>query len=97
MMQVHEVAEEQDKEAERVLRPLRRYMWSQPLDTEFSRRVNHATSVIQCGGDSYLYSVGGYHEQDVDREGFEAVMAEEDGHYFSTGPIDIQCLNIGKP
>ena len=72
--------------------PLRRHVWSQYIDTGFSCRVNHATSMIQCGGNNYLYSVGGYHEDDTNR-----ILAAKKKVYFKTGPIDMQCLDIGKP
>lgn len=84
--------------------PLRRYVWSQHHDVGFCSRVNHATTVVQCDGTNYLYSVGGFHKEapEVETLAQKKVPAgeappTEEHHHFNTGPIDIQRLNIGKP
>jgi hypothetical protein len=74
--------------------PIRRFVWSQYLQSGFPNRVNHATAVCRASdGRDYMYSIGGFHSSDEERA---ARLISEEIPHFHTGPIDIHKLDIAS-
>ena len=73
----------------------RRFFWSCYKDSGFPHRVNHAVaSYSDTCGNSYMYSVGGYHADDDQRTVLQADSIG--GPFFRRSPIDVHCMDIGK-
>ena len=74
----------------------RQFFWTCYRESGFPNRVNHAVaSHRDADGSYYLYSVGGYHADDDERTVVQADTAG--GPFFRSSPIDIHCLDVGKP
>ncbi|KAL5474818.1 hypothetical protein EMCRGX_G026835 [Ephydatia muelleri] len=72
----------------------RRFFWSCYKDSGFPHRVNHAVAAYSDAcGNSYMYSVGGYHADDDQRTVLQADSIG--GPFFRRSPIDIHCMDIG--
>lgn len=74
---------------------VRRFVWSKYEESGFPSRVNHATVTCLNANDSreYVYSIGGFHSSDQERE---QRLMEDNPPEFHTGPIDIHCMDMGK-
>ena len=76
--------------------PVKRFVWTKYEDTGFPSRVNHATVACKgVGGRNYIYSIGGFHSSDEERER-RLIEQPDDSPYFKTGPIDVYCMDVGK-
>ena len=83
------VPEKKDEDCER------RFFWSCYKDSGFPHRVNHAVaSCTDACGNSYMYSVGGYHADDDQRTVLQADSIG--GPFFKRSPIDVHSMDVGK-
>ena len=74
--------------------PVRKFVWSKYEDSGFPSRVNHATASCRgSDGRDYVYSIGGFHSSDEERE---ARLLNDLSPDFRTGPIDVHRLDVGK-
>lgn len=75
---------------------VRRFVWSLYPQCGFSSRVNHSTAVARSAKDGrlYLFSIGGFHATDEEKE--KRLKSDADAAPFNTGPIDIHCMDTGK-
>lgn len=79
-------------DSSKVKESTRRFVWSKYPKKGFPGRVNHATTVARnvIDGKLYLFSIGGFHDEEEKQYMFD------DPPGFSTGPIDILRMDIGK-
>lgn len=86
------------EEAKRRPEPAKKcFVWSEYNKSQFPNRVNHAcvsyTSPVD--GNRYMYTIGGYHSSDKERSA--QGKGEDDSPHFTTGPIDVYRMDVGKP
>lgn len=87
------------EEAKRRPEPAKKcFVWSEYNHDEckFPNRVNHACTSYTSAedGNRYMYTIGGYHSSDKERTA--SVNGEEGAPHFTTGPIDVYRMDVGK-